>query len=494
MVYFCDFFKLPKEILEDYGAFNISLINDLPLFIDPFLLFGSSKQEYKEIHNNILKYLSFLKSKSEGGGITEAEIASWYKFSEVKQNWLGYSVSGNGGSGLGDDFGRALSKNMHVVFNDLYNETVTITSHLEKAGLFQIGIGKDNISDFTCNLIKSFLLSYTEKFAKDNLDDKQVKTIMVNKVHFNYEFERWMPGQFTLPFYNNDYVILTPKDILTKDDNWINSHDLKGDFPAICSSIPNSQLRSEIHNYFQSKLPAPTIIGKGRNKREKKPSQSDISKAINQTIQMYPLILDYYIKRKEENKEGAKNVSEEKVQEVEEIFNRNVSELISELIASTTFYELSPISEYKEALKRVEFLKDVIENKDGYKLFYYKGEPIKKEADLQVIYRLIWFSSPYEVNDGRKGVSYSNSKGTKERTSVDFKLASNSKLRMNLESQVKVNEDASDTKQSIKVIMFFSADEYVKVHAIMKELKLDNDKSIVLIDAGDNKPSASNVT
>lgn len=45
-IYFSDFFNVTPDILDKYGAFNISLINDLPLFIDPFLLFGSKKPEY----------------------------------------------------------------------------------------------------------------------------------------------------------------------------------------------------------------------------------------------------------------------------------------------------------------------------------------------------------------------------------------------------------------------------------------------------------------
>jgi len=269
MVYFTDFFRIEEEILETYGAFNISLINDLPLFIDPFLLFGSTKEEYQKIHIEILDYLAFLKNKSHLGGITKSEIESWYKFPEVKQNWLGYSVSGNSGSGLGDKFGEAMSKNMHIVFDDLHNEQVTVTSHLEKAGLFQIGIGKDNISDFTCNLIKSYLLEYTQKFAKKYLNSSQIRQVMVSKVFFSYEMQRWMPKSFVLPFYDNDFVILTPKDLLTKDNNWINSHDLKGDFISICNSIPNNQLRSEIQNYFRSKLPSPIIVGKGKIGKEK---------------------------------------------------------------------------------------------------------------------------------------------------------------------------------------------------------------------------------
>lgn len=46
MVYFTDFFNINEDVLNQYGAFNISLINDLPLFIDPFLLYASKKEEY----------------------------------------------------------------------------------------------------------------------------------------------------------------------------------------------------------------------------------------------------------------------------------------------------------------------------------------------------------------------------------------------------------------------------------------------------------------
>ncbi len=497
MTYFTDYFKISEEVLDGYGAFNISLINDLPLFVDPFLLFGSEKIEYGAIHKDMLKYLTFLKTKSELGGLTEAEIKSWYKFSEVKQNWLGYSVDGNNGSGLGMKFGRAMSDNMHVVYDDLNNETITISSHIEKVGLFQLGVGKDNISDFSCNLIKSYLLKYTEIFARNYLKKEQTKEIYVDKVFFDYTIERWMPKRFILPYINNDYVILTPKDLLTKDENWINSHDLKGDFLGICNSISNDQLRSEINNFYRSQLPAPILVGKGRHRKKKNPSQKDISKAINSTIQKFPLILSYYIKLKEENKEGAKNISQQKVQEVEAIFKKNVQQLISQLIENTNFYQIQPISSYDEAMRRILFLKDVIENKDGYKLFYYKGEPIKREADLQVIYRLTWFSSPFdvnrEVNNGRGPVDYAVSKGSKNKTLIEFKLASNSKLKMNLENQVDIYKKASDTDQSIKVILYFDNSELIKVNGILRELKLDNDSSIVLIDAGDSKPSASKV-
>ena len=43
-VYFSDYFDIEEDVIESYGAVNISLINDLPLFIDPFLLFKATPQ------------------------------------------------------------------------------------------------------------------------------------------------------------------------------------------------------------------------------------------------------------------------------------------------------------------------------------------------------------------------------------------------------------------------------------------------------------------
>ena len=490
MVYFSDFFDISEDIIEEYGAFNISLINDLPLFIDPFLLFGSEKPEYQKLHDEILDYLVFLKEKSSAGITSLAQVKTWYYFQEVRQNWLGYSMFGNGGSGLAQQFGEALSANMNTVFSDLRKETITTSSHLEKAGLFSIGVGRDNISDFTCNLIKSFLLQYSQDFAIKHLTDKQKKKVTVNKVYFNYNLEVWMPKEFVLPYYGNDYVLLTPKDILTKDENWINNHDLVGNFSSICNSIPNEVLREQIHNYLDKRIP--------KKENNKKPSQKEISKAIFQTINQFPTIIDYYIKQKEENKDGAKRTSKVKVGEVESVFIKNVQELVQQLSKETDFYKISETDSHTAAIKRLEFLKHVIEDNDGYRLFYHNGQPIKREADLQIIYRLTWFATMFDVNreanNGRGPVDYAISKGSKDKTLVEFKLASNSQLKKNLQNQVAIYDKANLTNNSIKAILYFDTTEYLKLKGILKELNLENDPNLILIDAGnDNKKSASTV-
>ena len=117
-IYFSDFYNVSPDKIIDYGAFNISLINDLPLFIDPFLLFNSENDKYKALHAEIIKYVSFLKEMAENKKLTSGLIKSWFLFPEVKQNWFGFSLVGNGGRGLGLDFANALIDNFSTTFKN----------------------------------------------------------------------------------------------------------------------------------------------------------------------------------------------------------------------------------------------------------------------------------------------------------------------------------------------------------------------------------------
>jgi len=101
------------------------------------------------------------------------------------------------------------------------------------------------------------------------------------------------------------------------------------------------------------------------------------------------------------------------------LYVEQLKDLLSTLSRDTNFYDL--IGEtYEEAWQRVMFLKDVIENKDGYRIFYVKGEPIQREADLQILFRLTWFGSPSdvnrEVNNGRGPVDFKISRSKSDST------------------------------------------------------------------------------
>ncbi len=100
-----------------------------------------------------------------------------------------------------------------------------------------------------------------------------------------------------------------------------------------------------------------------------------------------------------------------------------------------------------------------------------------------------------EVNNGRGPVDYTVSRGKRGKTLVEFKLASNTSLKKNLKAQAEIYQKAGDAEHSIKVIIFFTAEERANVEAILDELGLTANRNVVLIDArDDNKPSASKAT
>lgn len=483
-IYFTDYFEVSPADLDAYGAFNISLINDLPVFVDPFLLFNSEKDEYQALHSEIVRYVRFLRDMASEAGIRRGLLKAWYRFPEVKQNWLGYSKIGNGGSGLGEGFGQALHENLNTIFSDFGNEQITKGSHLEKLCLIKDGVGRDNISDFATNLIKRYLCQYTQTFAELYLDPLRTKKIPVSHVEFDYETRSWITKNFTLPFIDGDFVLLTPKDILTKDEAWINKHDMVGDFEEVCKSLSNETLRAQVNDYFLRILP-------------KEPKKKDNASATAATLRKFPELIDRYIRYKEDNGDKAVALSEERVKETEDIFIEHVRELVDDLENSGSFYEEDQ-STYAASLRRVNFLKQVIESNDGYRFFYVKGQPVKREYDLQLMFRLTWFAAPEdvnsEVNNGRGPVDYKISRGSKDSTLVEFKLASNSKLRQNLENQVEVYKAANQTPNAIKVIMCFSFSEIQRVVSVLNELSLSGREDVVIIDASrDNKESASNV-
>lgn len=486
-LYFSDHFKVKPQNLEKYGAFNISLVADLPLFIDPFLLFNSRKKKYKQLHSEIIRYLIFLRDKASEEH-DKGKLKSWYAFKEVEQNWLGFSVAGNKGSALGMDFARALNENLNKIFQEFGQEKITKSSHLEKLCLIKEGVGKDNISDFATNLIKEFLLEYTQTFAHSHIDKSLRGEFRVPRTRFNYETETWEERTFDLPKYEGDFVILTPKDLLTKDETWINRKDLLEEFELIPTAITNDQLRFQVNNYFRSILvPDP--------KRNKEPTKQERMSAAFATIRQFPQIIDYYIKYKEEHGDQAESISGEKVIFSENVYIKNVQNFISGL-QKTDFYSPAKNS-YEEAKKKIEILKEYIENNDGYKLFYHKNECIGAERDLQLLFGLVCHESSTfdinrEVNQGRGPVDFKVSKGSADKTLVEFKLARNKKLKQNLQKQVAIYEKANKTTSSFKVIIYFTEDEYKRAIGILNDLGLTGREDIVLIDGrSDNKVSAS---
>lgn len=484
-IYFSDFFNVSRKTIEDEGFFDISLLNDLPLFIDPFLIFCSEKAEYQELHDEIIKYMVYLRDYSlVHPRPSKPMLESLYKFSEVKQNYLGFCEDGNSGSGLGNDFAQALHSGLTDIFSDFGEESISKSPHLEKLCLIKERVGKDNISDFATNLIKHYLLEITERFAKEYIDPSLCRTFQnIPRVKFNYEIGVWTAGTYYLPCYRDDYVLLTPSDMLVRANTWINKADLYKQVPFMGISLPDEVLRFQVNEYFTSLL-------------SKRPTKEEKMKASKLTIERFPQIIDYFIRTKEDNEAGAVQEGIGEVTNVREVFIEQLQCLVNQLAEETNFYKV-PLNSYDEAMQRVMHLKHVIEHCDGYRWFYDGDKPIRRESDLHIMYKLACYdviSDPNsEVNNGRGPVDFKLSRGRKDSTLVEFKLTRT--LKKNLEKQVEVYLDANNTDKAIKVILFFTEEEEKKTYSILNELGLTGKPGIVTIDArSDNKIQASKAT
>lgn len=151
-----------------------------------------------------------------------------------------------------------------------------------------------------------------------------------------------------------------------------------------------------------------------------------------------------------------------------------------------------PDDSYKESLQRINDFKRYIENNEVGILI----DPHKKELCLQVLFKLMWRNTSFdfnaEVNNGRGPLDFKVSKGNADKTIIEFKLASNTKLKQNLQSQVHIYEKANNTDKSITVLFFFSEKEEKKIYRALEELQIKKKENFVVIDCTKQKPSASN--
>lgn len=481
---FSSYFNVNPDEIDRYGAVDISLAYDLPLFIDPFLLFGSSDPEYREIHEEIIRYLRFLKSVSQSNpAIQRGMLDAWFRFPEVRQTWLGFSESGNNGRGLGLNFAHDLSKGLTTVFSDFGNEEILESPHMEKLSLLGTNIGKDKISDFTTRFALPYLLKYTEEFAKEYISPSLLGEFNIRNVRFDYEKEMWLNEKHTLPSHRGDYVLLTPKDILTKSDTFINRTDMVNNATQFATSIGNAALRFQFERFLQK------VLNDDKAKKKEK------NEAIAKYICKHPELSNYYIRFKENRKEQAKINSKIEVDEVRAVFNDAANDVATLLDGNTDFYSIRP-SSFEEAKKRVLYLKNAIENQDVYKVLWRsESEPVN-ETEAQLLFKLVWYGSSYdlnrEVNNGRGPVDYTVSKGAINKSIIEFKLATNTHLKQGLEKQVPIYKTANKTDYGITVIIFFTERQQKKVEKILNELGLSDNEQIVIIDARrDNKVSAS---
>lgn len=496
---FSEYFNIKLEDIQKYGAIDISLVADIPMFIDPILIFNSNKKEYKQLHEDIIKYMYFLAEKAKNK-LDDKEIKTWFTFKEVCNNWLGFSMSGNKGQALNIGFGKTLYENISFILN---NNNISDGIHSEKIMLLYPGNGKDKISDMTVNLIKGYLCKYTEKFTKKYITEK-AKKFIVEKVGFNYETGTFTSNKYYLPYVINEkgkeeYVLLTPKDMLRSDEPSINRTDFLKNMDLVRESIDNDSLRIQLNDYLNKAIQEYHAKCENLNKKPKESEENKIKKeCFEEFSNNHKEVYDYYVRLKENSKDEIESKSLDEVSIQLKKFDENVKYLADIIDKNKKLFNSSSNS-YEEAKTRIEFFKHRIEDNDCYKLFYNDYEQIiTTENDLQRMFKFVWHKSIFkddaETNNGRGPADFVISMGSTDVTVIEFKLAKNTNLDHVFE-QVKIYKKANNTEKHIVVIFYFSDREYEKALKSLKETDTENivNENVFLIDCR-IKESASKPT
>lgn len=347
------------------------------------------------------------------------------------------------------------------------------------------------ISDFTANLIKDFLIIYTEKFAEDNIDCLKKKEFKIEKAIFDYSSGMWLHRNAILPFIltpegRSEFILLTPKDILSKYNTWISRNDFLNNDSSIINCISNEELRFKINQYFKSCLGV--RIDKKTGKKIIDYRKDSIRGALQKTACKYPETIDYYIKSKENSKKEAIKIN--KNLEDDNITLKSITQVLRD---TQLKFEKTNLSVIEDVLYRIEFHKNNLENNSSS--LYINGKPLL-EPQMQQLFKQTTIGSIFdynsEVNNGPGPIDFIASYGSNDKVGIELKMAKSTSLESNLLKQGKAYARASYIKSIIYIIYFFTDKELKKVNDILVRNKLNNDSKIIKIDCR-KKQSASKI-
>lgn len=203
------------KCMGDEEWFDPILHQDTLLFIDPFSVFKSQDELFKDSYAEMMYFFqqTFELIAYSGGSdnhLSYKKAESMLLFPEVNAICLGYSKTQQG-SGTGPKWAKALTHNI----NRIIAKGVTHISHFEELGIFCEGIGPDRLSDMTANLLKNRLITYTQRIC--NLHGVPMQQRRVQNAYFDYEYNRWCSGEYLLPanpYKQNSPILLLPKNFL----------------------------------------------------------------------------------------------------------------------------------------------------------------------------------------------------------------------------------------------------------------------------------------
>lgn len=181
------------------------LDQDIPLHVDPFLLWKSPAQWEKGLHFSLVNALNHLGYLCKCGKRDEA-VRQIVIASECDEVGLGGS-----GARKGKRISEGKANEILNIFDMVSHYKAYGFRHFEELSFFVEGISKDRISDFACSFLKSTLIDYT----MDQCEQLgiPVQTVPVKQLYnsatstFDYD----VPCQLPVNPENSAPILLVPK-------------------------------------------------------------------------------------------------------------------------------------------------------------------------------------------------------------------------------------------------------------------------------------------
>jgi len=243
-------------------------VEDLPLCIDPFLLYKSRDPELRRLHDLVVGHFGAGVNAIRLGHTEEAERI--LDFPEVSEIGFGYGSKNKRGSGLG------------TILQKLLIDSLTISPailergirHVEEMQLISPGIGPDRVGDIASNILKNYLIDYTQRQCAIHAIPIE-RNVPVEHV-FDHEDGVWRDGYFALPINATDGmpVLLVPRRIV-RQLPWINYENFA---------------KTEFRAYLAAKNPVPQIRG------NRAPSKMEVTSTSREKTSL----IDNYVRQREQ--------------------------------------------------------------------------------------------------------------------------------------------------------------------------------------------------
>lgn len=205
-------------LLQDKVDYAIPFLDeDIPLYVDPFLLWKSPSQMDNGIHATITESFNYIGYLASKGNTTDA-IKQLVLASECNAVGMGSSKTRKG-----HRIGKATANEILSLFETIPQLKTSGFTHIEEIQLLVDKVAKDRISDLACNFMSSFLIDYTQQNC---LESRIPMEKVANLVVYDIKKHCFREENVELPVNPNTHepIWLVPKRWL-RFSPWISQDD-----------------------------------------------------------------------------------------------------------------------------------------------------------------------------------------------------------------------------------------------------------------------------